>query len=1158
MKNTYRFVWGLILGVSFLFIGLILPAQQVEYPDALYGQGFSVATSNADRVDINYSIRQFRIDDILINGEQMKNIGLDGAFLYNEQGAPNLPGYSRFIAIPNGATPILDIQMTRVEIIQGINIAPAPRIPLDTDTGPLEYNKNEAIYNRNAFYPEQPVILSEVKNIRGVQTVVLGITPFQYNPVTKELRIFRDLDVDIRFEGGSDRFGDDRLRSRWWDPIMSDALINFSSLPSIDYDARIQEPTDVPGCEYLIITPTDAAFTQWADSIRRFRQQQGISTFVKTLTEVGGNTTTAIENYINNAYNTWTPPPAAVLLLGDYGTNAANSVVSPIYNSYCVSDNIYADVDNDHLPDVCLARITANNATQLQVMCTKFLNYERQPPASSYFYQHPITALGWQTERWFQICSETVGGFWKYVQGKDPTRINEVYSGNPSTAPWSTATNTSTILSFFGPSGLGYIPATPQEMPCCWTGGNATGINNAINSGAFVLMHRDHGSTTGWGEPAYSNSNIDGCTNTNLTFIFSINCLTGKYNNSSECFTEKFHRYTKNGNNSGALGLIAASEVSYSFVNDTYVWGVMDNLWTNFMPSYGTTPASRGVMPCFGNAAGKYFLQQSNWPYNTSNKQVTYHLYHHHGDAFMTVYSEVPQNLTVVHNSTIPSGSTSFQVTANVGALIALTYNDEILGTGTGTGAPLTITIPGTLTTGQFMRVTVTKQNYFRYTALVQVVPPGGPIPDFTANMTNICIGQGVNFTDLSSGTPTSWTWSFPGGNPSSSTVQNPQNIVYPATGNYNVTLTVSNAIYTNSLTKVSYIHVTAPAATPGIPEGDTLLCENNSPTMYTIPSIPDATSYNWVFDPPAAGVMVAADTSATITWNAGWTGYATLKVQAVNGCGPGSFSPDLNIHLRPFPAVPNQPTGPTALCQGVQTSDYTTDPVPNATSYLWQIEPPFAGIITGSSNTSTVYWSLTWSGNAAISVKSVNDCNESLFSDPLDVTVNPLPVVSLGNDTILCDFESIPLDAGNPGATYLWSTGATTQTIVVDSSGVGYGTTTPSVEVTLSGCTSTGSINITFTTCTGVPNLSETEKCDVYPNPGSGIFHLALFSMRDDPAQVMVSNILGKEVLSKHDIAVSGNTSISLDLANEPDGIYFLVVKTTRQTYVKKLIISR
>jgi PKD repeat protein len=380
-------------------------------------------------------------------------------------------------------------------------------------------------------------------------------------------------------------------------------------------------------------------------------------------------------------------------------------------------------------------------------MITKFLNYERTPPTSAYFYEHPITALGWQTERWFQICTEVIGGYWREVQGKDPIRINAIYSGTPGNI-WSTATNTTTVVNYFGPNGLGYIPQSPATLGG-WSGGTAAMVNAAINSGAFMLQHRDHGYEQGWGEPAYSSSHISSLTNTNLTFVWSVNCLTGKYNYNSEVFSEKFHRYTYNGQNSGALGINAASEVSYSFVNDTYVWGAYDNMWPDFMPAYGSTPEPRGVLPAFASAAGKYFLQASSWPYNTENKVVTYNLFHHHGDAFSTVYSEVPQNLTVVHNPILYAGVTSFDVTADADALIALTVNDEIIGTATGTGSPVTITIPGQVPPDQVL-VTVTKQNYYRYQSLVEVIPPSGPYIVQTAVSLNDISGNNNGIMETS------------------------------------------------------------------------------------------------------------------------------------------------------------------------------------------------------------------------------------------------------------------------------------------------------------------------------------------------------------------------------------------------------------------------
>lgn len=723
MQKTFKFrflnLFSLFIVLCFLVTQV--HGQEVKFSNNWGAQGMTLKYQNSSGIGVNFSINKMYLDDVNVNGSMMKTPHLDGIFLPNNEGFPDLAGTGRFIAIPQGSRAVLNVRSYRTETYTNIEIAPAPRIPWDDEDGPAVFSKRLDVYSNNAFYPENPVTLSEPTQLRGVDAVILGITPFQYNPVTKELIVYKDIDIEVRFEGGNGHFGEDRLRSRWWDPILEDALFNYQSLPKIDYD---RPNTLVNGCEYLIIRPDGADFAKWADSIKNFRVLQGISTNIVTITEVGGNVAATVESYINNAYNTWIVPPVAVLMLGDYGTSTANNLISPIYNNYCASDNILADVNNDHMPDIAFARITANDNTQLQVMCTKFLNYERNPPTSSAFYDHPITALGWQTERWFQICSETIGGFWKNAQGKHPVRINAIYSGTPGTI-WSSNVNTPVVVAYFGPSGLGYIPQTPAELGG-WSGGNAAMVNNAINSGAFMLQHRDHGSVSGWGEPSYYSSNINGCTNTDLTYILSINCLTGRYNYSSEVFAEKFHRYTYNNQNSGALGLIAASQTSYSFVNDCYVWGMIDNFWPNYMPSYGQMYSQRGVLPAFGNCAGKYFLQQSSWPYNTNNKIVTYHLFHHHGDAFMTVYSEVPQNLTVSHANSIDASDTNFYVTANAGSFIALTFNGMILGTATGTGSPVSVHVCGGQCEPDSMNVVVTMQNYYRYHAKVKVI--GTPV----------------------------------------------------------------------------------------------------------------------------------------------------------------------------------------------------------------------------------------------------------------------------------------------------------------------------------------------------------------------------------------------------------------------------------------------
>jgi hypothetical protein len=722
-----------------------IQAQTVSFDDHLFKQGFTLENSNRQGASIEYSVTKFIMQDVDIQGETMKAILLDDHFLPGEEGAPDLPGSGRFIAIPQGAKPVLHIKSVRKETYRGISVAPAPKLPTDLQTGPLVYEENKKIYETNAFYPSEPVKLSSVTQIRGIDAVILGITPFQYNPVTKELVVLRDFEVEITFEGGNGQFGDERLRSRWWEPMLSDMFLNYSQLPTAPTPSLPQlgegvregaygsgaESREFTGAEYIIISPDGPEFQSWADSIRRFRTEQGILSHVFTISEVGEDTPESIEAFINNAYNTWEIPPAACLLLGDYGSNPQTSIISNElndhpdgYNPYA-SDNPFADVNDDLLPDIVFSRITARNASELSLMVGKFMNYERNPPTSPDFYDHPITALGWQTDRWFQICSEAVGGYFKNVQGKNPVRINEVYDGDPTVDPWSTASNTQVVLDAFGPDGLGYITATPGELGG-FSGGNAADINNAVNSGSFLLQHRDHGYDLGWGEPAYSTDNIPGLNNTDLTFVMSINCQTGKFDGSSECFAEKFHRHQVGGTGSGALGLVCPTEVSYSFVNDVFVWGMYDNLFPDFLPQFGSTPEPRGVLPSFGCAAGKYFLYYSDWPAYPELKEITIKLFHHHGDAFNCVYTEVPQNLTVTHDLAQIAGTTTFDITADAGSLIALSVDGELIGVGTGTGSVTSIPVLSQ-NPPSVIKIVVTKQNYYRYEDHVPVIPPVGP-----------------------------------------------------------------------------------------------------------------------------------------------------------------------------------------------------------------------------------------------------------------------------------------------------------------------------------------------------------------------------------------------------------------------------------------------
>ncbi len=81
------------------------------------------------------------------------------------------------------------------------------------------------------------------------------------------------------------------------------------------------------------------------------------------------------------------------------------------------------------------------------------------------------------------------------------------------------------------------------------------------------------------------------------------------------------------------------------------------------------------------------------------------------------------------------------------------------------------------------------------------------PVAAFTGTPTTVAVGGAVTYTSQSTGTITSYSWSFPGGTPSTSTSAGPVTVTYNTAGVYNATLTVGTP--TNTLTKTNYITVT-------------------------------------------------------------------------------------------------------------------------------------------------------------------------------------------------------------------------------------------------------------------------------------------------------------------------------------------------------------
>ena len=120
-----------------------------------------------------------------------------------------------------------------------------------------------------------------------------------------------------------------------------------------------------------MVVPDHPDFLAWVDSIKAFRNRQGILTQLVTTTEMGVNNFAQLKNYIVNAFNNRDLALAAILYLADYGTSG-NTITSGTQSNY-ITDNLFIDMNGNHMRGITKARITARNANELEIMSGRIL-----------------------------------------------------------------------------------------------------------------------------------------------------------------------------------------------------------------------------------------------------------------------------------------------------------------------------------------------------------------------------------------------------------------------------------------------------------------------------------------------------------------------------------------------------------------------------------------------------------------------------------------------------------------------------------------------------------------------------------------------------------------------------------------------------------------
>jgi len=441
-------------------------------------------------------------------------------------------------------------------------------------------------------------------------------------------------------------------------------------------------------------------------------------------------------------------------------------------------------------------------------------------------------------------------------------------------------------------------------------------------------------------------------------------------------------------------------------------------------------------------------------------------------------------------------------------------------------------------------------------------IEPPPALALFTASPTSGCGPLSVTFTDQSmvsapSVPITSWAWTFSGGTPSTSSLQNPT-VTFSTPGTYAVTLTVTNRLGNNTLTKTSYITVNGSnnlslvqGFEGSFPPSQWAINNPNShattwaQSNYGIGGF-GSSNYSMVYNNCSGGVVGERDqiytpmynfnnvTNPILYFDVAYTPYDvtstppesdTLAVYYSTDCGQ-TFT---RIYLK----------GGMNLCTNGGTPQVDINPngcfVP--TSGNWRTDSIHIPAIAG--NSSVVFSFENRSGNGT-----------NMYVDNINIPGAPLTSFKV-NDSIIClsSIDSVQyLDQStNSPSHWSWTfPGGNPSTSTLQNPWVKY-TTAGNYTGTLRTTNGQGSDSLTKTnyvnvrTCTGIQDISNGNSMNLYPNPAKDEFTVQL-NGTTKAALIELYNITGQVVLSNK---LPEGQSFIVNTKDITNGVYILKVST-------------
>jgi Secretion system C-terminal sorting domain/Right handed beta helix region len=298
------------------------------------------------------------------------------------------------------------------------------------------------------------------------------------------------------------------------------------------------------------------------------------------------------------------------------------------------------------------------------------------------------------------------------------------------------------------------------------------------------------------------------------------------------------------------------------------------------------------------------------------------------------------------------------------------------------------------------------------------------------------------------------------------------------------------------------------------------------------------------------AAVYQLLDTiTATITAGA----FDTLTFsQPVNTLGGGVFT--IQSFISAFDIEPANdtllsertiiPHLPPAVASGTQVCGPDSVLLTASGSHLIYWYDEITGGLLLDTGITLVYFA---AGSDTLYVQNGATCPSERIAVP--ILVHNLPVVFLGNDTLLYYPDTVTLSADTGYVTYLWNTGDTIPSIVVDSTGMYAVTVTDS-----NGCS--GSDTILVDVVTGIGNLDGGSVLQVYPNPATGSVHVEWNSRHHENVVLTIQDVAGRVVYNIQLHADSGLFKTDVGVDRLARGIYLLQLQSGTGITGKRLVL--